>query len=145
MAMVKSAGNTGLKMSVNREELGGKPVESGVYEARFNSELTTSSTKKPMIKATYTLSGKMPSGKNALGRKIIDNIVLQQEVLWKLNQPYHAATGEDLPEGDFTVDELYALFKDVTENKRFSIEVTTEPFTDKEGKQRENNRIKKIL
>lgn len=145
MAMVKSQGNKGLKMSVNREELGGKPVEPGIYEARFNSELTTSSTGKSMVKATYTLSGQMPSGKNALGRKVVDNIVLQQEVLWKLNQPYHAATGEDLPEGDFTVDELYNLFKDATENKRLNVEVSTEPFTDKNGDAKESNRIKKIL
>lgn len=143
--MKKSASASGFKMTVNHEELGGKPVEPGIYEARINSELTTSANGKPMAKVTYTLSGTNPSGKSVAGRKVIENIVFSNETLWKVNQPYKAIMGEDIPEGDFTVDELYGLFKETTENKRVSIEVIIEPYQDKDGNDKESNRIKKIL
>lgn len=144
-AMKKSGGNAGLKMSVRKGELGGQPVEPGIYEARFNSEMVTSSTGKPMVKATYSLFGVAPSGANVTGRKVFDNIVIQQETLWKLNQPYAAVKGEDLPEGDFTVDELYQIFKDVTENAKLTVDVGTESYTGKDEVEKERNNIKKIL
>lgn len=143
--MKKAVGNAGLKMSVRKEDLSGKPVEPGIYEARFNTEMVTSSTGKPMVKATYTLFGSSPSGANVAGRKVFDNIVIQQETLWKLNQPYASVMGEDLPEGDFTVDELYNIFKDATENAKLNVEVGTESYTGKDGDEKERNNIKKLL
>lgn len=138
--MKKSAAAGGLRMSISKEDLGGKPVEPGIYEALLRSELVESKTGKPMVKVTYTLAGTSPSGRSVAGRKVFDNIVLQIETLWKLNQPYKAVVGDDLPEGDFTIDELYGLFKEATENKRVSIDVITEPYED-----RETNRVKTIL
>lgn len=49
------------------------------------------------------------------GRKIIANVTVTEDALWKANQMYRAVTGEDLPEMEFeSEDELLDfLFQEV--------------------------------
>lgn len=117
------------------DNLGVKPIPEGIYKAIVSGMgLKTSSTGKPMIAITYTLIG----GDHA-GRKINDNIVLDENVLWRANILYSACTGKNIPAGQYSVDELFQLIQSGVLNKEVLVRLVIELY---EGQER--NRIKEV-
>jgi hypothetical protein len=140
--MKASTSAKGFTMNVNKENKGGSaPVPPGLYEARISYKVDkTKDGSKDMLKIEYTLIGKDPTGKSVVGRKAFDNITYEDSMVWKWNAIYQAVTGEELPDGNFTFDELVGLVGEVINNKVVKIELETSSY---EGK--ENNKVKKIL
>lgn len=140
--MKKSNTSAVFRMNITKDKLGGKAVEPGIYQASIASEFGASKADKPMMKVTYNLLGTQPSGTTAVGRKVFDNIVFEENMLWKFNQVFSAVTGEDLPEESLTIDELYGMISAAIYGAIVTIEVTTEKQKDSD---REQNRVKKFI
>jgi hypothetical protein len=86
-----------------------KPIEPGIYSARITSgEVKVSKRGQNMIKWTFSLFGR----EDVFGRTVTMHTMLSGPTISKLKQLYKAATGEDLPNGDFDTDIL--LGKEVT-------------------------------
>ena len=140
--MKKGGTSEQFRMHITKDKLGGKAVEPGIYQARINTEFTSSKANKPMMKVEYNLLGTQPSGATAVGRKVFDNIVFEESMLWKFNQVFSAVTGEDLPEDSLTIDEIYGMISSAINGAMVTIEVVTEKQTDSD---REQNRVKKFI
>lgn len=139
--MKPSKAATGFKVNVNKENKGGStPVIPGVYQGRASYKIKKSSSDKDMLSIEFTLLGKDSTGKSVVGRKVFDNVTFEESMIWKWNSLYNMATGEDIPDSDFTFDEMVGLVGEAINNKVFNLELTTEVYGDKE-----NNKIAKYL
>lgn len=90
-------------------ELTPPPVPPAAYRAKIvGGKYVTSSNGNPMLKAEVMLLSQGPVAEiKTVGRKLIDQIVITEETLWRLNLVFKACTGADLPAGkDFSVEEL---------------------------------------
>ena len=91
------------------QELSLPPVPPAAYRAKITGgKYMTSSNGNPMIKLEITLLSQGPVAEiKTVGRKLADMIVIQEDTLWRVNMPFKACTGADLPAGkDFSVEEL---------------------------------------
>lgn len=129
-----------MKISVP-ENLGPIPVPEGIYKALISkADVKTTSTNKPMIVVEFTLQSAHPnSSEVTIGRKVFDNMVIQAENLWRTNITYKAACGEDLPKGDFEIDELIAIITSKLQGASVMVKVGVEMY---EGQPQ--NRVKEV-
>jgi len=129
----------------NKEELQPKPVSEGVYKAQVKMELKTSSTNKPMIQYTFTITSQGPNPmEKTIGRKVFDNPVIQDDTLWRHDIYLKAATGLQIPDivepgTSVTEEEFYMILKNHVEGKEVAVVVGTEVY---EGVAR--NRVKEV-
>lgn len=94
----------------NSEELRPQPVPEGIYSALLESVKTSVTTNgNPFISITFVLQSQGPGEEKTIGRKVFDNVVVTPQTLWKVNQLYFSFTKQDLPEGDYSVEELVSL------------------------------------
>lgn len=141
--MKPSKAGAGFKVNVNKENKGGsKPVAAGLYSARAACKAKTSNSGKDMLAVEWTLEGKDPNGQNVAGRKVFDNVTFEESMVWKWNNLYKAGTGEEIPEADFTFEEMFGLVANAIQGKKFTLELTVVPKKDGDG---ENNSVKKVL
>jgi hypothetical protein len=108
--------------------LGPQPVPGGSYRARISKvELgVTKSSGKDMINFEYTILSNGPGGETTIGRKVFDNPVVQENTMWRINIPFQACTGEELPEGDYSIDEFFMIIKNSCLNKEVIVDVAVE-------------------
>lgn len=83
-------------------------IPPGGYRARVSGyKVKTSSSGNSYIFWEFTLMSQGPDEKvSTVGRKVFDQTTLTEESLWKLNQLYNACTGEQLPPGEYSEEEL---------------------------------------
>ncbi|MGW8177342.1 MAG: DUF669 domain-containing protein [bacterium] len=107
------------------EQLSLPPIPPGAYRATItDTKYQTSQNQNPMLRLELTLRSQGPIAEvNTVGRKVFDRIMLMEEAMWRLNLPFKAVTGQDLPKGqEFSVEELcnfirsHVLNKDVVVN-----------------------------
>lgn len=94
------------------KELSLPSIPPGVYRATFTGhKYRTTSTEKPALQLELTLKTQGPNPDvKTVGRKIFDLITLSEDTMWRLNMPFKAVTGVDLPAGtEFSVEELIAF------------------------------------
>lgn len=123
-----------LSVNVTKENKSGStPVPAGVYQARAAFKAgTTKDGLKDMMKVEFSLIGKDPNGKKVTDRKVFDNITFEESMIWKWNALYEAATGEEMPDGTFTFDEMIGIVGGAIQGKVVNIEVSVEEYDGKE-------------
>jgi hypothetical protein len=89
-------------------DLSQSQVPPGVYKARFSShKIGQSTTGNPMLTFELTILTQGPNADvKTQGRKVFDRISITESSLWRLNLPYRAVVGNDIPPMDCEVDEL---------------------------------------
>ena len=71
--------------------------------------------------------------KSSIGEPILDGYALVDQALWRLNNLYKEATGEDIPEGDYEVEDIVNLVKEKIIGIEFNLLLQAETY---EGKTR---------
>lgn len=72
-----------------------------------NAKLTV----KYVIRSEY--SGKhSKTYKSTVGENVLETFSLQEQAIWNLNDLHKQVTGENLPQGDYDVEEFVQLIKD---------------------------------
>lgn len=110
------------------ENMGPQPVPDFVYKASITkTEVKAALTGSLMVVCEYTIlsEGNDPT-QNTVGRKVFDNLVLQESTLWKVNIAVKAATGQNIPKGDYEIDELAGLISNLLLNKEVMLKIGTE-------------------
>lgn len=123
------------------EDLLPKPVSAGVYQANVTGTNVKQTQKgDPMISVEYTITsqGADPEEKT-IGRKVFDNLIINEQSLWKIAIVVKALTGQDLPTGQMSVDEFINLITSAIQGKSCLIRVDTETY---EGVVR--NRVREV-
>jgi len=102
-----------MRVVITKESISGQdPVPAGIYQAKYNNHsLKDSKAGNPTIWLTFVLEtqGANPEIKT-IGKKVVDNITLTEDSLWRANELYNAATGEDLPQRAFETEEEFTAF-----------------------------------
>ena len=113
------------------QELSLPPIPPAAYRAKITGgKYATSSNGNPMLKVEVTLLSQGPIAEiKTVGRKLVDMIVIQEDTLWRLNLPFKACTGADLPAGkDFSVEELCNFVTSNILNKEVVITTSNETY-----------------
>lgn len=98
-----------------------EPLDPGFYTVRISeSELTESSTKKPMLKLTYDVLGDADGNPVEGNRKLWDNCVLTDNALWKIKNLFSALELDTSAIVDMDTDELIGM--------EMGVKVTIEPY-----------------
>lgn len=99
-----------------------------VYKASITAiETKVASTGSLMVTCEYTLlsEGNDPT-QTTTGRKLFDNLVLSDAALWRANATVKAATGSNIPKGDYEVDELAGIISNLLLNKEVMVRTDNE-------------------
>jgi hypothetical protein len=71
---------------------------------------------QPKATFRYTITEEMegvPEGEpTTIGEHVLENYSLQPQALWKLNDTYKAVTGDRLPQGDYSPEELLEMLNE---------------------------------
>ncbi len=102
-----------------------------ITSAKYGAEITKmkpglSKAKNPKIEVELTIITKGPNGdkEKTIGRKVFDNLTLTENALWKVGAAFKAVTGKDLPEGDYTCDELTNLITSAMTGKSVCVSLS---------------------
>jgi hypothetical protein len=78
-----------------------------------------------------TITSNAPDGSaDTVGRKLFDNITFTEESLWKANLVFNMVTGQDLPENEYSPDELFDLIWNTVQNKGVMLELAVDTYQD---------------
>jgi len=103
------------------DDLGGdlKVFPEGVYDFVLKDIiLGTSQANKPKLTFRWICQSEAENAKeiddyeSLMGETVLDSYSLQSQALWKLNSIYKQMTKEQLPQGDYEMDEFVGLVKD---------------------------------
>ncbi len=103
----------------------------GVYRATITGRRIGTSRRgqNPVMSIEFTLNSQGPNPESrTVGKCVYDNITFTEDSIWKANTLYSAVTGRDIPEGDYTPDELFALLWNVCQGKEVIITVADETY-----------------
>jgi hypothetical protein len=128
------------------KDMGVKAISEAVYQGTISKvELRTSKKGDPMISYEYTILSQGPDPEEkTIGRKVFDQSVLTDDVLWRHNIIVKAATGQEIPqllepEKEYSIDELFGAISNWVLNKNVILVIGKESY---EGK--ENNKVKEV-
>jgi len=132
----------------SREELTPKPIATGIYKATVTDMKLekTKETGKDMIVAELTIQtqGPNPPDMKVIGRKLFDNLVVDEKTMWKVSSFLKACTGRDIVDHfgqgeEMGIDPFYMKYSNLCINKEVVLVVTTEKY---EGN--DVNRVKEV-
>ncbi|MBT9167913.1 MAG: hypothetical protein DDT19_01257 [Syntrophomonadaceae bacterium] len=107
------------------------PGSGGIYRAVFSGRRIgvskTSGNPTMNLELTIQTQGPNPDVKT-VGKAIYDVITFTEDSLWRANLLYNVVTGKDIPEADYTADELFALLWNTIANKVVTIEVQDDTY-----------------
>ena len=130
-------------IKVSPKDLQPTPLPEGVYKSTMQCTVKTAASGNLMVSVEHTVTTQGPDlTEKTIGRKVFDNLVLTEESLWRVNSTFKAVTGEDLPEGEFEIDELAGIISSRLSNQEATIQVKNEVRKDTGEVQ---SRIKKYL
>jgi len=123
-----------MKMRISSDSLG-RTFPGGLYKATFTGrKVSTSSQGNPQMRLELTINSSSPAeGVETVGRKVFDNITFTEESLWKANLVFNVVTGSDIPEEEYSADELFDLIWNNVQNKQVTLELEEEQY---EGRKR---------
>lgn len=105
-------------------------VPAGVYTATV-SKVTPRVSKNSgnlLLGIEYTVTSEGPDDSvKTQGRKVFDNLTFTEECLQMIFKRYLAITGEELPEGDYTDEELRDVVANGILNRECVIKVVHKP------------------
>jgi hypothetical protein len=113
------------------QELSLPPIPPAAYRAKITAgKYKTSSNGNPMLCLDVVLMSQGPVAEiKTVGRKLVDQIVIQEDTLWRLNLPFKACTGSDLPAGkEFSVEELCNFVTSNVVNKEVVVSTDNETY-----------------
>lgn len=89
----------------------------------------TSQTGNPKATVRWTVTSEMypkDAPATSVGENVLDTYSLQSQALWRLNSLYKEATGNNLPQGDYTPEEFIDLIESELKGMEFNLILGTE-------------------
>lgn len=87
----------------------------------------TSQTGNPKVTVRFIITEDVPNHPEPLvGVPILENFSLQPQAVWRLQAFYRDATGETIPEGDYTQEELADILRKALEGTEWRLHVAPE-------------------
>lgn len=107
----------------------GNLVPAGVFKVMFSGYKTrTSEAGNFCIAPEYTIQTQQaPDGSKVLGRKLFDNWTVTESSIGIWNTAFKALTGQDLPAGDFEIDEFCNRVTSMCQGKEMLVQVEIKP------------------
>jgi hypothetical protein len=135
-----------------KEELSPKPFSAGVYKGIVGTPMKLQKTKsgKDMMVAEIIITTQGPnSNEKTIGRKLFENLVIAENMMWNLDNFLKACTGRGITEhwneGDsLEVDPFFMKFSNLCCGKEVVVVVTVEKITDGPKKGEDSNVIKEV-
>jgi len=135
-----------------KEELSPKPFSAGVYKGVVSSPLQLKKTKtnKDMIVAEIIITSQGPnSTEKTIGRKLFENLVVADNMMWNLDNFLKACTGQGLlshfNSGDnVEIDPFFMKFNNLCSGKEVILVVGVEKITDGARAGEDSNVIKEV-
>ena len=98
----------------------------GVAKAQIDKIMPgTSKAGKPKATIKYIITEEMDGiadgEASTIGEAVLETFSLQSQALWKLNTLYKQATGERLPQGDYTPEEFISMVEEALIGKEFNL------------------------
>jgi hypothetical protein len=91
-------------------------LPEGVAEATLERVIIgKSKAGQPKATLRYVLTSELPVNPNepsTIGETVLETYSLQEQALFRLNRTYREVTGERLPEGDYSPEELEEILND---------------------------------
>jgi hypothetical protein len=113
-----------MAIKIDHVAMGIKTLEPGTYRVTITrADKQQSKSGNPMVVFEYT--------DQEGGGKIPDFVPIIEEAAWRFNSIYKACTGEDIPEGDYSEEELQNMLIEACLNQELVILV--EEDTDQNG------------
>jgi len=129
-----------MKISVPKDLNSFSVVPAGIYRAAVTGyKCGTSAAGNPKISVEMTIQSDGPNGEKTVGRKVFDNLTLTENALGIVDSKFKALTGDNLPVGDFEIDEFMNMITSRINGREAVIEVTITS-----GDNGERNNIKKM-
>jgi hypothetical protein len=75
---------------------------------------------------------------------VFDGPVIQENTMWRINIPFQACTGEELPNGDYSLDEFFGIVSSDCQNKEVIIDVITEVQSEGKRKGELTNKVENV-
>lgn len=107
---------------------------SGTTEAELSAvHIGESQTGNPKCTLEFTVVNELssnpddPDNPSTIGEKCLETCSLLENAVWKLNDYYKAATGEQLPMGNYSKDEFESILINGLVGSRWNIELAIEP------------------
>ena len=104
-------------------------VPSGFYKGNITGNKTRTSRNDNLVlnlEITLTTQGLDESVKT-IGRKVYLGMTMSEAAIGIVNRDYKGITGNDLPTGDFTVDELVARITSDCMGTPVAVQIETKP------------------
>lgn len=113
-------------------------VPPGIYKARISGHKVAKakSSDNTLLQLELTILSQGPSADvNTQGRKVFDQIPITEGTLFRLNFPYKAVVGSDIPAREYSEEELINTVVGAILNKEVVISITHREY---EGQLRTN-------
>lgn len=110
-------------IKVDHAQMGIEPVEAGFATLKVSSlkKQKAKSSDNQVVLVTSIVT--KHDNKEQKGRRVVDNLTLLEQSLWNIDAFYFACTGEHIPEGDFSEQDLFEMLES-TKGMEFSAEIT---------------------
>jgi hypothetical protein len=104
------------------------PGNGGIYRATItNQKVATSGAGNPTLRLEFTLQSQGPNPESkTIGKSVWDSYAFTEDALWKINATYKAITGTDIPQAEYTPDELFLLLWNVTRGQTVLVTIEDE-------------------
>jgi hypothetical protein len=89
-----------------------------------NLVIGKSKTGNPKATAMYTVTSEMfedPSEGTTVGEKVLETFSLQPQALFNINGLYKSVTGENIPQGDYDLEEFVNIVLEVVKGQEFNL------------------------
>lgn len=106
-----------------------EPIMAGIYKAAVTNVKVdkSKSSENMLIKPELTIQSQSDAdGKKVMGRKVFDNWTVAETSIGIWASHYKALTGEDLPSGQFEIDEFINMITSKISNKECIIQIEVE-------------------
>ena len=126
-----------MKISIPKD-LGGelKVLPEGPCRAAIEGiSLGKSKVDQPKATVRYVcLTELYPKGapESSIGERILETFSLQSQALWRINDLYKEATGENLPQGDYEDAELQGILEEALKGTEWNLLLGNETYEGQE-------------
>ena len=113
-----------------KEEMSPKPICDGAYQVQVSKiELRRSDKGNNYFNVELNVASQGPDlNEKTIGRKVFDNVPFTNESIFRTNAFYKACTGNDLPEGDHSIEELAAKISSMCIGAKTLVILQTETY-----------------
>lgn len=119
-----------MNINVTKEALQGPPaIPSAIYKGVISGSNTRQSKNdNTVLNLEVTIASQGPDPEvNTVGRKVFISMTMTEKAIGIVARDYKGITGQDMPLGNFTVDELIGRITSDCMNKEVLVQVETKP------------------